>query len=293
VGSPAKADFMLKKVSPKIESVPIIVEIPNVTQPSQPIETHIPQVVIIQPEIIPSIPKSALPEEPEPIPTSIEPVTIVQPTQPVVAPIMTEEKIVPQPVLILTDVIVTQPTQPPEIWVRFDMDRIPPGDPNIFVTSNIPLKRVIVTHPDGNTFELALKGNEWTSHFFVPYDVPDGPYWLLVSATDATDRTWQTVGLIIIDNAIPCIYVDLQPNDVTVGQTAKIRVTLLNIPKSVTAMMDDGTVIKLHKAKDIYHWTGIYTIPANAKKGIHKFKVNAVAEDEKHEFAESAIYRVR
>ena len=270
VNSPAKADFMLKKLPPK--AIEVEITTPIIVQPTTPMPAPIPEVTVIQPKVMPPPPK------PEPIVVPIEPVVITQPSQPVGIP---------------TEVLVSQPTVPPEIQIRFEPTRIPAGDPNIIVTSNVQLKKVIAIHPDGEQFELKLKGNEWRSHFLVPFDIPDGPYPIMVAATDMSNRTWYAVGLITIDNLIPSLYAECSPRQIEAGGTIKIKVTTLFPAGSVSAKMDDGTTIQLRKVKGSYNWAANYTVPVSPSKGLHRVRVIAVAEDGKHKFTEIATYRVR
>ena len=278
VSSPAKADFMLKKLPPKAIEVEIMT--PIIVQPTAPMPIPMPRVTVIQPRIMPPPPK------PELIVAPIEPVIIAQPSQ---------------PVAITAEVVVSQPTTPPEIRIRFEPQRIPAGDPYIIVTSNVELKKVVATHPDAvaskakqfKQFELKLKDGEWRAHFIVPFDIPDGPYPITVTATDMLDRTWRAVGLITIDNSIISIYAECSPRNIEAGGTINIRVTTLFPAGSVNARMDDGTTIQLHKVKGSYNWAANYTVPANTSRGLHRVRALAIAEDGKHKFTEIATYRVR
>jgi len=148
VSSPAQADFTLKKTPPRKSETTI----PIVIQPTAPILIPEPHVTIVQPK--PVITRNAM----------FRPIKITQPSQ---------------PVFIEPEVSVSQPSIPPEIMVRFEPARIPSGDPEIIVRTNVELKRVVAIHPDGEKFELKLAAPtkyEWRSHFLVPFDIPDGPY---------------------------------------------------------------------------------------------------------------------
>ena len=250
------------------------IKVPEFVIPLQPVQITVAAPILIEPELDPNTPGYVPPKE------------LWESRQRPVerAPIRLET---PSPAVV-------PPEDPPQIKINFSMFQIPPGDPKLIVTviSSEPIKEVRGKRLDDRELRFNMdEAGRWVARFTVPFTAPDGPYPFEIKIYDTKGIEWDYMTWVMVDSTMPIIFGEFFPRSTSPGQRVRLKVNLLVEAEEVTARID-GRTMKLNRINP-FHWWLDYTVPSDARRGIHKAEITVVAKEESIRLKGIITYRVR